>query len=59
MTSEEHTLLLIRGHIASLPKELQAKIETAAIKLREGLTAGGDAAAMALALVGAELAAKR
>jgi hypothetical protein len=59
MTSEQETLLVIKGSIASLPKERQEVIETIAENMRRVVrnTVNGEGH-MALALVGAELAAQ-
>lgn len=49
------TLKLIRGEIAGLPQDDQAKVQAAAQQLRDVIQAAGDHGVMALALVGAEL----
>lgn len=59
MTSQEHVhLLLIRGAISSLPVDAIARIEDSARKIRELIAADKEAGTMALALVGAEIAAE-
>lgn len=58
MTEEQHTLLLIRGSIAGLPPTDRAGIEQAAAKLRQVVLHHNDHGRLALALVGAELAAE-
>ena len=56
MTSEEHTLRLIREHIATLPEATRVQTEAIAVTLRT-LVQSALAGELALALVGAELAA--
>jgi hypothetical protein len=58
MTDEEQTLLVIRGTIAGMKEDDQIQIKSIAATLRTTLEAGGGHAAMAFALVGAELAAQ-
>ncbi len=58
MTEERVQLLLIRGAIAELPEADRQGIELAASKLREVVGTHNDHGLMALALVGAELAAE-
>lgn len=58
MTEEQQNLLIIRGHIAGLPPVDRKGIALAAAKLREVLALHNDHGRMALALVGAELAAE-
>lgn len=58
MTEEQQNLLIIRGHIAGLPAADRRGIELAALKLRELLAHHNDHGRLALALVGAELAAE-
>jgi hypothetical protein len=58
MTAEQYALMLIRGAIASAPDEEQNKIRTAAEQLRSLIAANGEPGKVALALVGAELAAE-
>lgn len=57
MTDDEQTLLLIRGHIAGMPEEDQARVKAIAEDIRNVLKVGGAHASMALALIGAEQAA--
>jgi hypothetical protein len=59
MSDEEHTLLLIRGTIASFPLEEISKFEDAYSRIRR-LEAefGREAFLLAIALIGAEEAAK-
>lgn len=58
MTNEEQDLLMIRGFIAGLPDEDCAGVNVAAAKLRDVVALHNDHGQLALALVGAELAAK-
>jgi len=58
MTNEQQDLLMIRGFIAGLPDEDRAVVSLAAAKLREVVAQHNDHGQLALALVGAELAAK-
>jgi hypothetical protein len=58
MTEEEQTLLVIRGTIAGLSEDDQNRVKSIAETLRNVLKAGEGHAAMAFALVGAELAAQ-
>ncbi len=58
MTEEHENLLIIRGHIAGLPLADRKGIAQAAQKLREVIAHHNDHGLLALALVGAELAAK-
>ncbi|CAN7564632.1 hypothetical protein [Acidovorax sp. LjRoot117] len=58
MTEDQQNLLIIRGHIASLPAADCKGIELAALKLREVISHHNDHGRLALALVGAELAAE-
>lgn len=58
MTEDQQNLLIIRGHIAGLPTADRKGIELAAQKLREVIAHHNDHGRMALALVGAELAAQ-
>ena len=58
MTEDLQNLLIIRGHIAGLPAADRKGIELAAQKLREVITHHHDHGRLALALVGAELAAE-
>ena len=57
MTEHEQTLLMIKGVISELPKNIQAEIQTVAADLRAKVKANPHLA-MAIALVGAELAAE-
>ncbi|MFP5473069.1 MAG: hypothetical protein ACLGJD_05465 [Gammaproteobacteria bacterium] len=59
MSEEEHALLLIRGAIAGLPEDDRAKVEAAAAELRALIEVHGEHGFMAVALVGAEMAAKQ
>ena len=58
MTEDQQNLLNIRGHIAGLPAADRKGIELAAQKLREVIAHHNDHGRLALALVGAELAAE-
>lgn len=58
MTEDQHTLLLIRGTIAGLAEADRKGIDLAAAKLREVVQHHNDHGRVALALVGAELAAE-
>ena len=58
MTEEHQNLLIIRGHIAGLPAADRKGIALAAQKLREVIAHHNDHGRLALALVGAELAAQ-
>lgn len=58
MNVEQVQLLLIRGAIADLPEPDRKGIDVAATKLREVVVLHNDHGKMALALVGAELAAE-
>jgi phosphatidylserine decarboxylase len=58
MNQDQVTLLLIKGAIADLPDSDRKGIELAAAKLREIITLHNDHGRMAMALVGAELAAQ-
>lgn len=55
MTHEEQTVLMIRGSIASLPAEDQAKVKTCMDTLTAMCNEHKDFAYLAIALVGAEL----
>lgn len=57
MTEERQTLLMIRGVIAELPPAHAAEILKISETLRELVRTKKDHASMALALVGAEMAA--
>ena len=57
MTAEELTLTMIRGTIAGLPETERTKIETIASELRRIIADANDVGVIALALVGAEMAA--
>ncbi len=58
MTEDQQNLLIIRGHVAGLPAADRRGIELAAQKLREVISLHNDHGRLALALVGAELAAE-
>ena len=58
MSENQQNLLIIRGHIAGLPVADQRGIALAAQKLREVIALHNDHGRLALALVGAELAAE-
>lgn len=58
MTEDQQNLLIIRGHMAGLPAVDRKGIELAAQKLREVIVHHNDHGRLALALVGAELAAE-
>lgn len=58
VTAEEQTLQVIRNAISEMPKDEQARIETFATTLRYMVKAGGACGSIALALVGAEMAAE-
>ena len=57
MTHEQETVLLIKGTISELPEPQRKEVQEAADLIR-AIVAKSDAGAMALALVGAEYAAK-
>ncbi|MFV9065679.1 hypothetical protein ABQ366_10910 [Serratia fonticola] len=56
MTTDQQTLLMFKGLIASLPEESQAKVKEAEAKLR-GIIADypGGEAVVAFGMIGAEL----
>ncbi|WP_223664389.1 hypothetical protein [Serratia sp. JSRIV002] len=56
MTTDQQTLLMFKGLIASLPEESQAKVKEAEAKLR-GIIADypGGEATVAFGMIGAEL----
>ena len=56
--ADQITLLIVRGSIASLPAEQQQKVAVIADQIRDLVLKNGDEGALALALVGAEEAAK-
>jgi len=56
MTNEEETVLMIRGEIASMSPEEQGRIKDAIEEIKRVRATYGDAADMAIALIGAELA---
>lgn len=58
MSPEENTLIMIRGVIASLPAGERAQVEAAVAEFRQQVEKHGDAALIAIALLGAEQAAK-
>lgn len=58
MTNEELTLLAIQGAIAQLSPEQQEQVKDLANKIRTLTAATGGIGDVAIALVGAELAAK-
>ncbi|MFT4243549.1 MAG: hypothetical protein QM569_14850 [Acidovorax sp.] len=58
MNEEKQQLLLIRGAIYALPEADRHGVELAAAKLREVVVLHNDHGRLALALVGAELAAE-
>jgi len=57
MTNEEETVLMIRGAIASMSPEEQGRIKDAIEEIKRVRATYGDAADMAIALIGAEMAA--
>ena len=57
MTEEEMVLTMMRGAIAGLPEEQQAKVKECAEKLRALVKEYGDEGKCACGMVGAELAA--
>lgn len=57
MTDEEHALNMIRASISNLPPGFAKMVYAAASDLRSYIAEKGDAAHIALALVGAEVAA--
>lgn len=59
MSEEEFTLKYIKGEIADLPPEEQARVTSIADQMRELLKGSGGDGALALALVGAEWQAGR
>lgn len=54
MTTEQETLLLIRGQIASLPENEQKEVAYAAQAIRTVIRSNGVHGLLAMALVGAE-----
>lgn len=58
MNEAQLQLLLIRGAIAGMPEADRRGVELAAVKLREVIALHNDHGKMALALLGAELAAE-
>lgn len=58
MTNEQETLLLIKGTIASLPADQQQKVAEVAETIRGLMATHPPYGLMAVALVGAELAAE-
>lgn len=58
MNEAQLQLLLIRGAIAGMPEADRQGVELAAVKLREVIALHNDHGKMALALLGAELAAE-
>lgn len=58
MTTEEETVLMIKGTIADMPADRQQKIKAIADMLRWIVAADAEHALIAMGLVGAELAAK-
>ncbi|KUZ98107.1 hypothetical protein WI40_13970 [Burkholderia ubonensis] len=56
--SDLEQLMMIRGAVAMMPPDEAAKVEAALAELREVLTKHGEHGMFALALAGAELAAK-
>ena len=58
MTEEQQQLLTIRGAVYALPDADRRGVELAAAKLREVIAHHNDHGRLALALVGAELAAE-
>ncbi len=59
MSEDDYTLMFIRGSIADMPADDQARVTLIADQLRTLITGGGQHAALALALVGAEVQAGR
>jgi hypothetical protein len=57
MTTDQETLLMVRGAIASLPADMQTRVAEARVKLDAIRDEYGDAAHIAITLIGAELAA--
>lgn len=57
MTAEQQTVVMIRGVIASLPADEKAKVDKAVAEIRELMTQLGEHSYMAIALIGAEIAA--
>lgn len=57
MTQEEATLAEIKKHIAALPSDERIQVEVIARTVRNIVQHGGSHAALAFALVGAEMAA--
>lgn len=58
MNDEEHTLLMLRGLVASMPKDEQEKVQAAYDRIRALETELGAPVIVAVALIGAEEAAK-
>ena len=58
MTPEKIVLYEVKEAISQLSEDDRIRVEAIAMNLRNILTAGGEHASMALALIGAEEAAK-
>ena len=59
MKEEQATLLLIKGVVSELTVDEQAEVNRVAARFREILKEEGDAGVVAIALVGAEVAASQ
>ena len=59
MKEEQATLLLIKGIVSELTVDEQAEVNRVAARFREILNEEGDAGVVAIALVGAEVAASQ
>lgn len=57
-TAEQAQLIVVRGVIAGLDKPMQEEIAMVAAELRATMNKYGDTGIMALALLGAEVAAE-
>lgn len=58
MTQEEQVALMIRGAVAQLPQEDQMRIVECEAKIRALIAEYGEAGRMAIALIGADIAAE-
>lgn len=58
MSEDEHTLLLLRGAVASLPKEDQDKVKLAYDRVRAVIEEVGPMTILAIGLIAAEEAAR-
>ena len=58
MSQEQDTLWMIKGMIGDLPEDLQCAVTESYNKIKAIMTEYGDEGEIAIALLGAELAAK-